>query len=369
MNQILAIARKEVMHILRDPRSLTVAILMPLMMVLLYGYAIDMELRNLPVAVLDYDQTSASRDLVETMTAGGFIVNAGYIDDRAQIEDGFRRSKFRAGLVIPSGYGRDLARGLDTEIQIVIDGADAATAQAVDNYLNAVIARLNMKMLRDKFGDRAEIPIDVRPRYFFNPELESPSFVVPGLTAVIMIMICALLTSIAVTREKETGTLEQILTAPIASYQVMIGKVLPYMLIAAIDTALVLIVGRLVFHVPMVGSWWILTGYSLIYLFISLAFGLLISAISKTQQVAMLIALLVTMLPSLILSGFIFSIESMPLVLQWIAHVVPATYYLRIIRGIMLAGRAWYPFEGGVMLLMAVGFMALAVKRFKSRLD
>jgi len=192
---------------------------------------------------------------------------------------------------------------------------------------------------------------------------------VPGLTAVIMIMICALLTSIAVTREKETGTLEQILTAPIASYQVMVGKVVPYMLIAAIDTALVLIVGRLVFHVPMEGSWWVLAGYSLVYLFISLAFGLLISAISKTQQVAMLMALLITMLPSLILSGFVFSIASMPRVLQWIAHLVPATYYLRVIRGIMLAGRSWFPFEGGVMLLMAAGFMTLAVKRFKSRLD
>ncbi|MFH0883137.1 MAG: ABC transporter permease [bacterium] len=369
MNQVFAIARKEVMHILRDPRSLTVAILMPLMMVLLYGYAIDMELRNLPVAVLDFDHSPASRNLVEKMTSGNFIINAGYITDRSEIEEGFRRSRFRAGLVIPPGYGRDLARGMDTDIQLVIDGADAATAQAVDHYLSAVIAQLNRDLLRARFGDKAEIPIESRTRFFFNPELESPSFVVPGLTAVIMIMICALLTSIAVTREKETGTLEQILTAPIASYQVMVGKVVPYMLIAAVDTALVLVFGRLVFHVPMVGSWWILAGYSLIYLFIALAFGLLISAISKTQQVAMLIALLVTMLPSLILSGFVFSIESMPLVLQWICHIVPATYYLRVIRGIMLAGRSWYPFEGGVMLLMAVGFMTLAVKRFKSRLD
>jgi ABC-2 type transport system permease protein len=369
MNPTLAIAYKEVLHILRDPRSLIVAIAMPLMMVMLYGYAIDMELRDLPVAILDQDHSPASRDLVEQMTSSGFIVAADRLEHRDEIERGFRRKNYKAALVIPAGYAKDISAHRNTRVQVLIDGADASTAQAVESYLSAVVAGINRDLLEQTTGRHAQLPIETRIRFFFNPELRSPDFVVPGLTAVILIMICALLTSIAVTREKETGTLEQILTAPVASRQVMVGKVLPYLVIAAVDAALVLIIGRIVFHVPMEGSWLVLTAYSLEYLMIALAFGLLISAIAKTQQIAMMMALLATLLPSLILSGFLFAIESMPVALRVIAHIIPATYYLRVIRGVMLAGRTWFPLEGGLMLLMAVGLMALAVRRFKSRLE
>lgn len=369
MNQTLAIARKEVLHILRDPRSLIVAILMPMFMLLLYGYAIDMELRNLPVGVYDLDRSVSSRDLVERMTSSGFIIDAARIHQRNEIERGFRRGDYRAALIIPEGYSRDLLRHEDTSIQLLIDGSDASSAHAVENYLQAVIGGINVDLRREMLGNSAQLPITARIRFFFNPELRSPDFVVPGLVAVILIMICAMLTSIAVTREKETGTLEQILTAPIAARNVMVGKVLPYMILASIDAALVLLSGKFVFHVPMNGSWLVLTFYSLEYLLISLAFGLLISAITETQQIAMMVALLATLLPSLILSGFLFAIESMPPVLQGIAHLIPATYFLRVIRGVMLAGRSWFPLEGGLMLLMGIGLMGLAVSRFKSRLE
>jgi ABC-2 type transport system permease protein len=368
MNRVLAVARKETYHIMRDRRSLIVAILMPMMMVLIYGYAIDMEMKNLKVGILDYDHSLASRDLVTSLTSGGFIVDAARLWSREEVEVGFRRGRFRAVLVIPRGYAKSLAQGAMTDVQLLIDGADGTTAATVDNYMAAVLAKVNSELSAARAGTSL-VPLDVRSRILFNPELVSANFIVPGLVAVVLMMICALLTSIAITREKETGTLEQVLTTPITPGQLIIGKVLPYMVIAALDSALVLLVGRFVFGVPMHGSWWALAGYSLIYLLIALALGLLISALAKTQQVAMMAALTVTFLPTLLLSGFVFAHSSMPLPLRLIGRIVPATYYLRVIREIMMKGKAWFPQEGAVMAGMAILLMAMAVKRFQSRLE
>ncbi len=368
MKRILAVARKEFLHVLRDPRSLAVAIAMPAMMVLLYGYAIDMEMKNLRIAVLDCDHTVESRNFVREMTGGGFIVVSGYLESRDEIEAGFRRSQFLAALVIPEGYERGLASAEATQLQLLIDGADGTTASTVESYLNAIVARENRRLSVERVG-LATSPVESRPRIFFNPELVSAHFVVPGLVAVILVMICALLTSIAITREKESGTLEQILTTPVHPGQVIAGKVVPYLVIASLDAALVLIIGRLVFGVPMAGSWFVLAAYSLLYLGIALALGLLISAITSSQQVAMSLALTVTMLPTLMLSGFIFPIASMPLPLRVFSHAIPATYYLEVIRGVMLKGEAWFPFQAGVMALMFIALMGLAVRRFKARLE
>ena len=368
MKRILAIARKEFLHILRDPRSLAVAILMPLMMVILYGYAIDMEMKRLRVAVIDLDRSVQSRDFVRRMTSGEFITSAGRLHSRDEIEPAFRKGLYHAVVILPDDYAESLVANPVTTIQVLIDGADGTTAATVDNYLNALIARANRELAAEQLGSGA-MPIEPRPRIFFNPELVSAHFIVPGLVAVVLIMICALLTSIAITREKENGTLEQILTTPIRAPQVIIGKVLPYLLIAALDAALVILIGRLVFSVPMEGSWLVLTGYSLIYLGVALGIGLLISAITESQQTAMMLALLITMLPSIMLSGFIFPIRSMPLPLQVISHLIPATYYLEIIRGIMLKGDAWFPFQAGVLSVMCVLILTLAARKFGARMD
>jgi ABC-2 type transport system permease protein len=368
MRRIWAIAAKEFIHILRDPRSLMLALLQPLVMVLLYGYAIDMDIKRLRVGILDEDHTQQSTDFVRRMTASNFILDAGRVQSRDEIEADFRRSKYHAVVVIPYGYARDLTKKQNTPVQVLVDGADGTTAAAVSNYLNAVIALLSRDIAQKEFGD-FKPPIEARTRILYNPELVSAKFIVPGLVAVVMIMICALLTSIAIVREKETGTLEQILTTPVRPIQVIIGKVTPYVGIGAVDTAMILMAGRFVFGVPMEGSWLVLTFYSLIYLVISLGLGLLISAITKSQQIATQMAQLLTMLPSMLLSGFIFPISSMPRVLQWASHIIPATYYLRIIRGIMLRGESWFPFDGGVMVIMAVLILTLAAKRFRVRLD
>lgn len=368
MKRVLAIARKEFLHILRDGRSLAVALLMPLAMVLLYGYAIDMELRGLPIAVLDFDRGPESRALLADLTSSGFIVEARRLDSRDEIEPGFRRGEFLAALVVPAGHGRALAAGDEAPVQLVVDGSDGSTASAVRNYLSQVV-ELHDRRRAAEAGRPLPRPLELRPRFWFNPQLVSPHFIVPGLAAVILVMICALLTSIAIVREKETGTLEQMLTAPVSAGEVILGKIQPYLLIGAIDTALIFAVGRFVFGVPMAGSWWALAGYTALYLWVALGLGLLISALVKTQQVAMLIALMATLLPTLLLSGFIFSHASMPLPLQIVGRVVPATWYLRIVRGVMLSGVDAWPREAAVLAGMGFGLTALAVRRFRARLD
>lgn len=368
MKRILAVARKETRHIWRDPRSLAVAIAMPLMMVVLYGYAIDMELKQLAVAFLDQDRTPASADLRRELTSSEFIIAVETLSDRRDIEPGFRQGRFRAALIIPVGYSERLLNEAESPVQIFVDGSDGSTAATVDNYLQAVMARINRRLTGEALGVESFL-IEPQTRILFNPQLVSAHFIVPGLVALILVMICALLTSIAIARERETGTLEQILTTPVAPAEVIIGKVIPYMLIGAVDAALILAAGTWIFGVPMNGSWWVLAGYTLIYIFISLALGLLISTFARTQQIAMIAALMGTMLPTLLLSGFIFSISSMPWILQQLSRIIPATYYLQIIRGIMLKGQNWYPGEAGALTVMAIFLITAAIFRFREKLD
>ncbi|MBD3167664.1 ABC transporter permease subunit [bacterium] len=365
MRRTIALARKEFLHILRDPRTLTVAIMMPLIMVLLFGYAIDTELKDLPVAFLDEDRTEQSRDLIAQLTGNEFILDVARLQNRNQIEPLFRDRSAYAAVVIPHDFGETLLEGGEAKVQVLIDGADGSSAATVQNYLNAAIRQANERMAAVPMP----APLDMRVRFLFNPQLESQTFIVPGLLAVVMMMICALLTSIAVAREKETGTLEQILTTPVRSVQVITGKVLPYILLATLDAALILALGLTVFGVPMRGSWLMLGVYSLEFLLIALALGLLVSTITSSQRVAMLLALMITLLPTIILSGFIFPIESMPTVLQWFTRIIPARYYIDVIRSLMLVGENWFPLEGGVMAGMAVLLLGMAVKRFSSRLE
>lgn len=364
---MLAIARKELIHILRDPRSLGVAVLMPVAMVLLYGAVINMELRDLKVAVMDLDHSDQSREFVRGMTAGGFIVASDRLDSRDEIEPGFRRGDFLAALVIPRDYAERLARGETSPVQLLVDGSDASTAAIAGNYLEAVVrqqtARLNPE------GAAPALPFGVRMRVWFNPELVSADFVVPGLVALVLMMICAMLTSIAITREKETGTLEQILTTPVRPAQVIVGKVIPYIVLSALDATLILAVGRLVFGVPMNGSIWVLAAYCLLFVLIALSVGLLISALAGSLRVAMMAAIMATMLPTMILSGFMFPVASMPRALQWICNALPPTHFLVILRGIMLKGEYWYPLPTAVLAGEAILLMALAVRSFRLRLE
>ncbi|MDP2359966.1 MAG: ABC transporter permease [bacterium] len=368
MRRVLAIAAKEFLHILRDPRSLLVAILMPLAMVWLYGTAIDMELRQLPIAVLDQDGGPAARSLVAEIGSSGFIQVVQHLEKRDQIEAGFRRGHFLAALVIAPGFGRGLGRDGQGELQLVVDGADGSTAATVAGYLEQAL-RLHDQRLAGATGHAVPSGLALESRTWFNPQRVSAWFIVPGLVAIVLIMICALLASISIVRERETGTLEQVLTAPVTPLQVILGKIQPYLLIGVLNTAVIFAVGRWVFQVPMAGSWLALWGYTLLYLWVALGLGLLISALARTQQVAMMLALVVTLLPTLLLSGFIFSHASMPWPLQLVGQLIPATWYLRIIRGVMLAGVNAWPLEGSILGAMGLLLGLLALRRFRTHLD
>lgn len=367
MRRVLALAAKELLHIVRDGRSLFVAVLMPVAMVLLYGAVIDMEMHDLPIAVIDHDHSDRSRAFARALDTGGFIDVVAYLEHPAEIEPGFRRGRFLAAVVIPRGHAATIASGEPAPIQILVDGSDASTAALAANYLQAVVQREAVGLRRE--AGAPPPPFAARTRVWFNPELRSAHFVVPGLVALVLMMICAILTSIAITREKETGTLEQILTTPIRPAQVIVGKVLPYVALGSLDAALILAIGRTVFEVPMNGSWLAVAAYCLLFVVIALAVGLLISARVRSLRVAMMAAVTATMLPTMILSGFLFPVASMPAPLQVLCRLLPATHFLEILRGVMLRGENWHPLSTAVLVVQATLLLTAATRSFRLRLE
>ncbi|KPL06740.1 hypothetical protein AMJ86_07370 [bacterium SM23_57] len=361
MRRTLAIARKEWMHILRDPRSLIILFLMPLMMVFLYGYAITMDVKNISLGIWDGDNTPQSRDLIRDVVHSGYFTEKVHLASCDAVDDAIQKRQVNAVLSIPNGYGKDSINGTPPPVGVWEDGSDANTASVIQSYIRAIMASRSMPS-----KSSAAAPFDIRQKVFYNPELKSSHFIVPGLVAVLMMMICAMLTSMAIVREKETGTFEQLLVSPILAWELIIGKVLPYLILSFLVAAFILAVGYLHFGVPFQGSILLLAVFLLIYLFCALSLGLLVSTIVDSQRLAMLIALLTTLLPSVILSGFIFPIRSMPPVIQIITYIVPAKYFLTILRGIMLKdcglGILWS--QSLVLLGMGIVLVIVSVVRF-----
>lgn len=365
-SNVFPIARKEFIHIRRDPRSLMIIILMPILQVLLYGYAIDMDVKDIRLGVLDQSRTLASRELVRRFTASGYFIQTADIKNRAGIEDYFRRRKIKAALVIPQDYTRSIKSRLVSPVQILVDGSDSNTGSIVVNTSRQLLVEASFSLSGIK-----DPPLKIASSIWYNPEQESSHFIVPGLVAVLLMMICALLTSITITREKESGTLEQILVAPVKPFELILGKVLPYVALGALITFLIVLLGYFWFGVPFEGSALLLGLFSLVYLLTALSLGIIISTIAPTQQVAMMMAAMITLLPSVILSGFVFPLASMPVLLQVVSHIIPARYYLIIIRGILLKGNSFavlWP-NAVFLLLLAAILIAVSIKRFKVRLE
>lgn len=366
MSKIGYIAQKEVKHILRDPRSLVIAVLMPILMTLLYGYAINLDTKNIKLAVLDYDRTSASRELASKFYHSGYFLKADRSPDISVPERVLKTGYANTVLMIRSGFGRALSDRSKFELGLLIDGADANLAAAAGSYSNMVLGRF----LEERLPHRFELPgVVISHQILYNSDLRSSHFFVPGLIAVILMMISAMLTSITIAREKETGTMEQLLTSPVTARQIIVGKVIPYVALALLDGVLVLVFAVVHFGVPFSGSVLLLLFFGLIYVTAALSLGILISTVVATQQLAMMGAQLITVLPSVMLSGYIFEIKNMPVVLQYVSHLVPARYFIRIIRGIMLKGSditvLWR--EGVFLILLAIVLLAIATKRFQSK--
>jgi len=365
MHNIKFIARKEFRHILRDPRSLIIAILMPIMMTFLYGYAINLDIKNIKLAILDFDRTSESRELTSGFYNSGYFILPSDEPSITDPEKLLRSGAANSVLIIRPGFSEAVRNFADFRLGMLIDGSDANLAAASASYSSIVLKRFMEKRL--PYG--TIIPgVELAPRILYNSDLKSSHFFVPGLIAVILMMISALLTSITIAREKETGTMEQLLTTPVAPREIIIGKVLPYIALGLIDGFLVLAFAMIVFGVPFAGSPLLMLFFGIIYIFAALSLGILISTLVATQQVAMMLALLVTVLPSVMLSGYIFEIKNMPVAMQYLTYLIPARYFILIIRGIMLKGSDLTVLWASATFLVALTALLLFVASRKFKL-
>jgi ABC-2 type transport system permease protein len=366
VHRIRFIAQKEVYHILRDARSLIIVFIMPIMMIFIYGYAINMDIKNVRLAVADFDHTLESRQFIARFYASPYFDPPRAAVDMADPEKLLRASEAGAVLYIPAGFAEAVNRGEKFQLGMTVDGSDATLASAVQAYSNGVL----FAFLKDRMPPGFQIPgVTISNQVLYNPDLKSSHFLVPGLVAMILMMVSALMTSMTIAREKETGTMEQLLTTPVTPGEVLIGKLLPYVVIAFIDGVIVLLFARLVFDVPFAGSHTLILFFGLIYVTTALALGILVSSLVDTLQEATMLAQMLTLLPSVMLSGLIFAIKNMPWVLQAISNLVPAKFFVIIIRGIMLKGSGFAVLapQAGALILLMSGLMFLAAKKFKTR--
>ncbi len=368
--------RKESLHILRDPRSLYLAIGLPVIMVILFGYAITMDVSHIHLGIIDQDSTSLSRDLIFRLGASDYFdiiyQSNNFAGSEKLLDDG--RVKILIG--IPSGFSKDLIRGKNTPLQLLIDGSDNNTAQIALGYISSIVRTFSSKITLDKLNKHGPVPegippMDVEPIVWFNPDLRSTNFVVPGLIAVIMMVLSAMLTSLTIAREWENGTMEQLISSPAKPIEIITGKLIPYFVLGMFQTLLIVLVGTLLFRVPLKGNLLFLFFITAVFLVCGLGIGLLISTVTKSQQLAFMMSFIFTLLPSFLLSGFIFSISSMPKVIQIISYLVPAKYFLTVLRGIFLKGNGLavlWP-EVVPLILLASLVITACVKRLKLTLE
>jgi len=337
-----AIALKELRHIVRDKRSLGMALAMPLLMILLFGYALSLDVDRVPTLIYDSDRTQASRELIERFHGSRFFEILGFTDTYADIERAIDTGEVLMAVVIPSDYSHDLRSGREAVVQIILDGSDSNTASIALGYAETLVRSYSFEVRRQeqvrRLGREMDPPLDSRLRVLFNSSMESKNYVVPGLIAVILMIISALLTSLTIAREWEMGTMEQLLSTPVRPAELVLGKMLAYSVVGFADLALAIGVGLVVFDVPLRGSPLLLVVTSSLFLFGALFWGILLSAVARTQVLAFELGILSSFLPAFLLSGFVYAVENMPQVIQLVTHIVPARYFVTILKGIFLKG-------------------------------
>lgn len=365
--RLWAVARKEVLQLRRDVRSLILAFLLPIILTALFGAAISLDVTDIPFAVLDRDRSPASRELIEAFTATGYFRLLGELERPADADRLLRRGKVRLVLSIPPDYARTLGGGRGARVQALVDGSDANTATIAINYADAIVAGVSG---RSTALVRTLPAIRTEARVWYNEALESARSVVPGLVVVIMAIIAAMLTALTIAREWERGTMEQLAATPVSRFEVVVGKLLPYVAIGLIDMALVTVMGILLFGVPLRGNVFLLAGIALIFIVGMLSFGILLSAGLRSQLLATQVALMSTYLPTFLLSGFIFAIANMPVVLRGLSYLIPARYFVIVTRGIFLKDvglSVLWPQVLGLLIYAGVTF-TLAVRAFRKEL-
>ncbi len=365
--RVVAMARKEFRHILRDGQTLAIILVLPVFMMFLYGYALNLDPSEIAVIVEDAEGSRESRFVISAIDASDMFAVVGTRNAAAHPEALFRGQDVRAVFRIPAGFTHSLrSAGSPARVQVLIDGADPNLATLIRNAAAPLVRGASLEIL----GISPPSLIAPLSVILYNPEQKSSLYFVPGLMAVILLLISALLTSVTLVREKESGTLEQLFITPLHPFEILTGKMLPYILLAAVDGVLVMAVGYAAFDLRVKGSLLFLSFASLIYIFAGLSLGLLISTVAKRQQHAMMLALGATLMPSVILSGFIFPIAGMPAFLQALSHIIPATWFLEIVRGVVLKGTGLAELGLQVLALSVEGFLllGLALLKFRSKL-
>ncbi len=368
MKRFIGFIKKEFFHIFRDKRSLFILFGMPIAQILLFGFAVTNEINNVKLAIYDQANDVESQKLIQNIASSSYFDVEKMLYNKEEVAATFKQGQVKAILIFEPDFAKKLTKEGVADIQVVTDATEPNTAMTITNYIAAIIKKYN-----DNFNKITTTPyqIQTNSRMLYNPELKSVFMFVPGVMTIILMLVSAMMTSISITREKEIGTMEILLVSPLKPLQVILGKVFPYIFLSIINAVVILLLGFFVFGMPMQGSLFLLGLESILFIISALALGILISTISETQQTAMMISLMGLLLPVILLSGFIFPIASMPKPLQWLSNIVPATWYIIIIKGIMLKGvgllTLWK--ESLILLGMTLFFILLSVKKYKIRLE
>lgn len=368
MNRFIGFVKKEFLHIFRDFRTLFILFGIPAAEILIFGYAVTMDLKNTSIAVLDLSHDEITRQLSDKLSSSGFFSKTEDLVSYNDIDREFKKGKITAAIVFEENFGKHLISEGKTSLLIVADGTEPNTATLVTNYAMAIINNFTAG-LNPSAGNR--LPVEPEVRMYYNPELKGHFMFVPGVITLVLILICALMTSVTITREKEFGTMEVLLVSPLKPIQIIAGKVMPYFFLSLINIGVILVLSWLVFGLPVKGSIILLLAETMLYILMSLSLGILISTVSSNMQQAIFISLIGLMLPTILLSGFIFPIENMPKIYDYVSMILPPRYFIVIIKDIMIKGTglAYVWKETLVLILMTLVFIGLSVKKFKIRLE
>ena len=368
---IKAIARKEYYHLIRDFRSLYLAFFIPLILILMFGYALSLDVEDIKTVVVDHDRTYLSRDLIDRLNASTYFDVIAYLPDSASASEYLDKAITNLVVSIPPGWTSDIRADRESAIQIMLDGTDTNFAEISSGYISAFIEDYNSELMVEfinrKGMEKRKMPVDSRVRVWFNEDMESRNFIVPGIIALIIMIVGVILASLVIAREYENGTMETILSLPISAEEFFIGKALPYFFIGIVDTLVAVLMGQVLFGVIMKGNFWLLILATVIYLWAALGLGLLLSVTVKSQLIANQMAILLSYLPSLLLSDFVFPVDNMPIILKMISYLVPARYFIDILNGLYLRnlGLAYLFFDYLILAIMGLVLTNLTFREFR----
>ena len=360
--RIKALIRKEIYHLIRDYRSLYLAFAIPLILIILFGYALSLDVDNVETIVVDYDKSELSRDFISKLDASLYFHVSERLPQTKDAIDYLDHDRTKVAIVIPPNFMKSIGADRETPLQILIEGSDPNFAGIIRGYLTAFTEQYNQKLLLSFLNrqgmEKISPPVDGRIRIWFNEDLESRNFIIPGIIAIIIMIVGALLTSLIIAREYENGTMETIKSMPVRAGELLLGKALPYFIIGLTDVLIAILLGQLLFGIVMKGNFWLMMAATSLYLGVALSLGLLISTVTKSQLMANQIAVMITYLPSVLLSNFVFPIVNMPNILQFITYIVPARYYIDILGGIYLRNTG-FAYLWPSMLVLTLMFTAL----------